>query len=187
MTCRSLDAPLHRADSQEKVKKDMAIWQLPNILWTAVQKCLQFYIDHPLRWVEEDPRNPTPQPVSPVPHGFNQPHNLLKQAYPCTIKHWMGQLYQRKNYETLVELHQPTPTKQEHQPSKGGMDGHTYYSIVGTLAEGVELSQQGIPHRKQRTNSQIQTRSTIESHDHYMGKAPRTPRKTQDISTFRRS
>jgi hypothetical protein len=37
--------------------------------------------DHSLRRANEDPRNPTPQPVSPFPHGFNQPHNLLKQAY----------------------------------------------------------------------------------------------------------
>jgi hypothetical protein len=60
----------------------------------------------------------------------------------------MGQLYQRKYYKTLAELHQPTPTKQEHQPSKGGMSGQTYYSIVGTLAVGVELPQRGIPHIK---------------------------------------
>jgi hypothetical protein len=96
----------------------------------------------------------------------------------------MGQLYQRKNYEILAELYQSTPTKQEHQPSKGGMGGQTYYSVVGTLAAaGMELPQWGIPRRKQRMNSQIQIRSTIESHDHHMGKAPRTPRKTQDIST----
>jgi hypothetical protein len=59
----------------------MAIWKLPNYFWTTVQKDLKFYIDHPLRRVNEDPRNPTPQPVSSFPHGFNQPHNLLKQAY----------------------------------------------------------------------------------------------------------
>jgi hypothetical protein len=84
MTCRSLDASLHRADSWEKVKKDMAIWHLPNDFWTAVQKGVQLYIDHPVRRVKEDPHNPTPQPVTPVPHGFNQPRNLLKQA-SCTI------------------------------------------------------------------------------------------------------
>jgi hypothetical protein len=81
MTCRSLDASLHRADLWEKVKKDVAIWQLPNDFWTATQKGLQFYIYHPIRWVKEDPQNPTPQPVSPFPHGFNQPRNLIKQAY----------------------------------------------------------------------------------------------------------
>jgi hypothetical protein len=81
MTFKSLDASLHRADSWGKVKKDMAIWQLPNDFSTAVQKCLQFYIYHPLRRGKEDPQNSTPQPVSPFPHGFNQPHNLLKQAY----------------------------------------------------------------------------------------------------------
>jgi hypothetical protein len=64
-----------------KVKKYMVIWQLSNNFWTAVQKGLQFYIDHPLRRVNEDPRNPTPQPVSPFPHGFNQLRNLLKQAH----------------------------------------------------------------------------------------------------------
>jgi hypothetical protein len=61
MTCRSLDASLHRADSWEKVKKDMAIWQLPNNFWTTVQTGLQFYTDHPLRLVKEDPQNPTNQ------------------------------------------------------------------------------------------------------------------------------
>jgi hypothetical protein len=81
MTCRSLDASLHRADSWEKLKKDMAIWQLWNDFWTAVQKGVQIYIDHPLLWVKEDPHNPTPQTLTPFPHGFNQPHNLLKQAY----------------------------------------------------------------------------------------------------------
>jgi hypothetical protein len=91
----------------------------------------------------------------------------------------MGQLYQRKNYETLAELHQSTPTKQEHQPSKGGMVGQTYNRVVATLAAGLELPQLGIPLRKQRMNSQIQTRSTVESHDHHVVKAPRTPRKTQ--------
>jgi hypothetical protein len=63
------------------VKKDMAIWKLPNNFWTTVQKGVQFYIDHPLRQVKEDPYKPTPQPLSPFPHGFNQPRNLLKQAY----------------------------------------------------------------------------------------------------------
>jgi hypothetical protein len=48
MTGISLDASLDRAYSWEKVKKYMAIWQLPNDFWTAVQKCLQFYIYHPL-------------------------------------------------------------------------------------------------------------------------------------------
>jgi hypothetical protein len=81
MTCRSLDASLHRADSWEKVKKDMSIWKLPNDFWTAIQKGLQFFIDHPLRRVREDPQNPTLKPATPFPHGFNQPHNLLKQAY----------------------------------------------------------------------------------------------------------
>jgi hypothetical protein len=75
MTCRSLDSSLHRADSWEKVKKDMEIWQLPNDFWTAIQKGLQFYIDHPLRRVKEDPHNPTPKSVSLFSHGFNQPHN----------------------------------------------------------------------------------------------------------------
>jgi hypothetical protein len=79
MTRRSLDSSLHRADSWGKVKKYMAIWQLPNNFWTALQKGLQIYIYHPLRRVKEDPQNPTPQPVSPFPHGFNQPRNLLKK------------------------------------------------------------------------------------------------------------
>jgi hypothetical protein len=48
MTYISLEASLHRADSWGKVKKDMAIWQLPNNFWTAIQKGLQFYIHHPL-------------------------------------------------------------------------------------------------------------------------------------------
>jgi hypothetical protein len=81
MTCISLDASLHISDSREKVKKDMAIWQLPSDFWTAVQKCILFYIYHPLQQVKEDPHNPTPQPVTPFPHGFNQPHKLLKHAY----------------------------------------------------------------------------------------------------------
>jgi hypothetical protein len=81
MTCKSLDGSLHRSDSWEKVKKDMEIWQLRNDFWTAVQKGLKLYIYHPLRWVKEDPHNPTPQPLSPFPHGVNQPRNLLKQAY----------------------------------------------------------------------------------------------------------
>jgi hypothetical protein len=81
MSCSSLDASLHRVDSWEKVKKDMEIWKLPNGFWTVIQKGLQFCIDHPLRWVKYDPQNPTPQLVSPFPHGFKQPRNLLKQAY----------------------------------------------------------------------------------------------------------
>jgi hypothetical protein len=55
--------------------------QLPNDFWTDIQKGLQFYIYHTLRRVKEYPQNPTPQPVSQFPHGFNQPRNLLKQAY----------------------------------------------------------------------------------------------------------
>jgi hypothetical protein len=73
MRCRSLDASLQKADSWEKVKTDMERWQLPNDFWAAIKKGLQFYIDHPLRRVKEDPKNRTPQPVSPFPHGFNQP------------------------------------------------------------------------------------------------------------------
>jgi hypothetical protein len=55
VTCRSLDASLYRADSWEKVKKDIAIWHLSNDFWTAVQKGLQFFIDHPLQGGKEDP------------------------------------------------------------------------------------------------------------------------------------
>jgi hypothetical protein len=32
MTCRSLDASLHRVGSWEEVKKDMAIWQFERLL-----------------------------------------------------------------------------------------------------------------------------------------------------------
>jgi hypothetical protein len=81
MICRSLDASLHRAASWETLKKDMSIWKLQNDFWTAIQKGLQFFIDYPLRRVREDPQNPTPKPATPFPHGFNQPRNLLKQAY----------------------------------------------------------------------------------------------------------
>jgi hypothetical protein len=63
------------------------------------------------------------------------------------------------------------------------MGGQTYNSVVGTLAAGVELPQRCIPHRKQPMNSHIQTRSTSESHAQHVGKTPRAPRKTQDIST----
>jgi hypothetical protein len=59
----------------------MSIWHLPNDFWTAIQNGLQFFIDHPLRRVREDPHIPTPKPTTPFPHGFNQPRNLLKQAY----------------------------------------------------------------------------------------------------------
>jgi hypothetical protein len=59
----------------------MSIWKLPNDFWTAIQKGLQLFIDHPLQRVREDPQNPTPKPATPFPHGFNQPRNLLKQAY----------------------------------------------------------------------------------------------------------
>jgi hypothetical protein len=79
------DTSLHRVDSWEKVKKDMAIWQLPNEFLTAVQKGVYFYIDHPLRQVKEDPYNPTPQPVTTFPNGFKQPRNLLKQAYRAQL------------------------------------------------------------------------------------------------------
>jgi hypothetical protein len=81
MTCQSLDASLHRADSWGKVKKDMSIWKLPNDFWTAIQKGLQFFIDHPLRRVREDQQNPMQKPATPFPHGLNQLRNLLKQAY----------------------------------------------------------------------------------------------------------
>jgi hypothetical protein len=85
MPCRSLDASLHRADFWENAKKDMNIWQLPNYFWTALQKGSQFYIDHPLQQVKDDAQNPMPQPVSPFPHGFNQPSNLLKQSYRAQL------------------------------------------------------------------------------------------------------
>jgi hypothetical protein len=101
MTCRSLDASLHRSYSWEKVKKDMAIWQLPNDFWTTIKKGVQFYIYHPLRRVKEDTHNPTPPPVIPFPHGFNQPRNLLEQAH--------------RAQSTLDGTISPkAPTKQEH-------------------------------------------------------------------------
>jgi hypothetical protein len=59
----------------------MSIWKLANDFWTAIQKGLQLFIVHPLRWVREDSQNPTPKPATPFPHGFNQPCNLLKQEY----------------------------------------------------------------------------------------------------------
>jgi hypothetical protein len=47
ISCRALYADLNRANSWEKVKKAMTIWNLPPDVWTAVQKGIQFYIDNP--------------------------------------------------------------------------------------------------------------------------------------------
>jgi hypothetical protein len=84
MLCRALDTDLNRADSWEKVKKAMTIWKLPPDFWTAVQKCMQLYIDNQKsRTLQEENEPPTPQAPAPAPFQptLNNARNLLRQAY----------------------------------------------------------------------------------------------------------
>jgi hypothetical protein len=81
-----------------------------------------------------------PQPVSPFPHGFNHPRNLLKQACRAQSKigwdnftkgkitrHW-------QNY-----INQYLQNKNINIPKEEWGHSQTYNSVVGTLAVGVEL------------------------------------------------
>jgi hypothetical protein len=67
ISCRLLDATLHRADSWEKLKIAMKIWKLPpDYFWTAIQKGVQFYTDNPIK-------------MRPSSQTMNRP--LLKQQH----------------------------------------------------------------------------------------------------------
>jgi hypothetical protein len=73
LSCGSLDATMAREASWAKVKKDMAPWKMPPDFWTAVEKGLQHYI------INASQKNKGAE--APFPGTFNNPRNLLRQAF----------------------------------------------------------------------------------------------------------
>jgi hypothetical protein len=59
LTCTSIEACINREESWEKAKKTMKHWKLPNDFWTALEKGVHGYTQHPLYGVIDTPFSPT--------------------------------------------------------------------------------------------------------------------------------
>jgi hypothetical protein len=78
ITCKSLDASLHRTESWTKVKKAMKVWKTPPTFWIAIEKGINHYATHPLR---RDKDNMPPEPQKPFGTMFYTPRNILQVAF----------------------------------------------------------------------------------------------------------
>jgi hypothetical protein len=75
LSCPSLDAALHRAESWKKLKKSMERWKLPQDLWTAVEMGIWSYIKMPAKAKYRT------QPITPFPATLNRQWNSLKKSF----------------------------------------------------------------------------------------------------------
>jgi hypothetical protein len=78
ITCKSLDASLHRTESWTKVKKAMKAWRIPADFWIAIEKGINHYAAHPLKRHKE---GMLPEPQKPFGTTVNTPRNILQVAY----------------------------------------------------------------------------------------------------------
>jgi hypothetical protein len=73
LSCGSKDATMAREASRAKVKNTIAPWKMPPDFWTAVEKVLQHYI--------RNASQSNKGAAAPFPGTFNNPQNLLRQAF----------------------------------------------------------------------------------------------------------
>jgi hypothetical protein len=78
ITCKSLDASLHRTESWTKVKKAMKAWRIPIYFWIAIEKGINHYAAHPLK---RDKGDMPPEPQKPFGTTFYTPRNILQVAF----------------------------------------------------------------------------------------------------------
>jgi hypothetical protein len=80
LTCPSLDAALHIADSSGQLRKNLQLWNLPVDFWTAVEKGTQSY--------RSDPKKAKDRELSTMPFmvTLNRQRKTLKSAYHAQSK-----------------------------------------------------------------------------------------------------
>jgi hypothetical protein len=78
ITCKSLDASLHRMESWTKVKKAMKSWKSPPDFWIGIEKGINHYATHPLK---RDKDNMPTEPQKPFGTTFYAPRNILQVAF----------------------------------------------------------------------------------------------------------
>jgi hypothetical protein len=78
ITCKSLDASLHRTESWTKVKRAMKAWRILPDFWIAIEKGINHYSTHPLKRDKEDM---PPEPQKPFGTTFYTPRNILQVAF----------------------------------------------------------------------------------------------------------
>jgi hypothetical protein len=64
MSCQSIDAERLRPDPWSKLKKAMDKWKIPNDVWTAIQKGVQHYMQHPAKRDLQDMPQEPPHTIS---------------------------------------------------------------------------------------------------------------------------
>jgi hypothetical protein len=78
ITCKSLGASLHRAESWTKVKKSMKVWKTPPDFWIVIEKVIDHYATHPLK---RDKENMPPESQTHFGTTFYTPRNILQVAF----------------------------------------------------------------------------------------------------------
>jgi hypothetical protein len=78
ITCKSLDASLHRSESWNKVKKSTTSWRIPQDFCTAIEKGINHYATYPIK---RDKENMPPEPHKPSGTKFYTPRNILQVAF----------------------------------------------------------------------------------------------------------
>jgi hypothetical protein len=78
ITCKSLDASLHRTESWTKLKKSMIAWRIPPDFWIAIEKGINHYAKHPLK---RDKENMPPERQKPFGTTLYTLRNILQVAF----------------------------------------------------------------------------------------------------------
>jgi hypothetical protein len=71
LTCPSIEACMNREESRANARKAMKHWKLPNDFWTAMEKGLHGYTNHPMDGAIN----------TPFPPMYDNRRNYLKLAF----------------------------------------------------------------------------------------------------------
>jgi hypothetical protein len=80
LTCPSIDAALHRADSWTQLRKTLKRWKIQNDFWTAVEKGMQSYVTAPKKAKDRTTL------TTPFSATWNREINALESAYHAQSK-----------------------------------------------------------------------------------------------------
>jgi hypothetical protein len=112
ITCKSLDASLHRMESWIKVKKAMKAWKTPPDFWIAIEKGINHDATHPLK---RDKDNMPPEPQKTFRDNILHSPQYTKSSIPKTVACGLGELSERENMHRMVYIHQTTSRFEQYQ------------------------------------------------------------------------
>jgi hypothetical protein len=138
ITCKSLDASLHRTESWTKVKKAMKVWRIPPYFWISIEKVINHYAAHPLK---RDKKYMPPEPQKTFWYNVLYPAQHITSSIPEAVACGVRELSQRENMHRMVHIHQTTPRHKQYKERLPRMVKKSYTSTMGTYIPSLDVSQ----------------------------------------------